>query len=611
MQIKRRKNEGSFTDRLFSRNSQVLIACGLALIFLLVISFNYYDDLIDTADEKSSMLRAGAGEIDESITIAGIDEITTAAAGDDKVENRPPKDDANGGSGQRVAMENEPVLAPEPDPVDIPADSLLHDQNAIINDLPSCGAMRHTLPVDTFDETKPAIFEGWRPPATSNWGDRDSFVKMFGDYQQYLKGRVVQPYMDSNGNQCTVSTRALLSTMKSFRENIQQNDDRDILFFTNNVENKPFLEAIFEDVDPPAAISSLDVFAKGFQVFSSMERGSSHPFHFHDAAWLGQLSGSRLWYFLPPGTRKETVGAKGNGCDYLLGRTLLPEGTTSCIQKAGEVVYFPSKWLHATCALEPFSVGVGGQGGSPSVYNQNFDSISNEQKTTETIDEQKKIAECLGDTAPSSSENDANPAAAEKEDENEKDWTWYDGNLNEYYNKLEKDEHAKRNPNKITSYAVHRWMGPDRSTLIHYKLVRAAIYELIFGVVKSSNDQATNRKLRVFDAGCGLGAGLMWMEQNEPQFELVGHTISEEQHKWIVEDLPKHSFEARLLSYDDPLQGDKNAPLFDAVYSIEAAVHSPDLKNSLKAWSDSLNPGGVIIVIDDFLSVGVPRDDPD
>jgi len=117
-------------------------------------------------------------------------------------------------------------------------------------------------------------------------------------------------------------------------------------------------------------------------------------------------------------------------------------------------------------------------------------------------------------------------------------------------------------------------------------------------------------RIRAFDAGCGLGAGLMWFEQHEPNWDLVGHTISEEQHKWIIKDLPAHKFQARLRSYDEPVEGDKDE-LFNAVYSIEAAIHSPDLKHSLEAWSKALLPGGVIVIIDDFLSVGVSRDDPD
>ena len=102
------------------------------------------------------------------------------------------------------------------------------------------------------------------------------------------------------------------------------------------------------------------------------------------------------------------------------------------------------------------------------------------------------------------------------------EWTWFHGDLNEYYNKLERDEHAKRKPDVITSYAVHRWLGkpPNHSTLVHYQLVRAEIYDHLLRTHVSL--APSNESLRVFDAGCGLGAGLMWFEQNEPNFELVG-----------------------------------------------------------------------------------------
>jgi len=149
----------------------------------------------------------------------------------------------------------------------------------------------------------------------------------------------------------------------------------DLLFFTNDVENPTFMESILKDVSVPAPISQHSAWAgenMGFSVFSAMEQGSSHPFHFHEAAWLGQVSGARLWYILPPGTSKKVVGAKVNGCDYFTGAAALPSGAKACIQRSGEVFYLPPSWLHATCALEPFSVGVGGQGGSPKGYEQDF-----------------------------------------------------------------------------------------------------------------------------------------------------------------------------------------------------------------------------------------------
>lgn len=290
------------------------------------------------------------------------------------------------------------------------------------------------------------------------------------------------------------------------------------------------------------------------------------------------------------------------------------------------------------CALEQWTVGVGGQGGSPKGYEQDFPVPTVNEKWTEDK-ERTELAKCSasghqfvkdgsttneadakdGITAPveKSVEQKDKKAAAVKNNDDEQEWKWFDGNLGEYYDKLERDEHAKRKPDVITSYAVHRWMGPERKTLEHYVLIRKAIYEAVLGKLPPPGEEVSQSSspLRVFDGGCGLGAGLMWFEKHEPNWTMIGHTISEEQYKWITTDLPKHKFTARLLTYDKPLGEDKDDARRDekyhAIYSIEAAIHSPKLASTIKAWSDALEPGGIIVIIDDFLSVGVSKDDPD
>ena len=126
--------------------------------------------------------------------------------------------------------------------------------------------------------------------------------------------------------------------------------------------------------------------------------------------------------------------------------------------------------------------------------------------------------------------------------DNLESWVWFNGDLNEYYNKLIKSD-SKRDPNDIKTYAVHRWMGKQRSTLIHYELIYSTIQQYL------GDDHGS--KLRLLDAGCGLGAGLMWFERNGlSSWELTGHTISSEQLAFINK-LPTHNFNAVLKSYDD------------------------------------------------------------
>jgi len=202
-------------------------------------------------------------------------------------------------------------------------------------------------------------------------------------------------------------------------------------------------------------------------------------------------------------------------------------------------------------------------------------------------------------------------------------WTWFDGDVGKFYNVLVESD-SKRDPNKIRTYAIHRWLGKDRSTLLHYGLIFGAIegylgyYDWVkemglelelAGGGRRLGDSATG--LRVLDAGCGLGAGLMWFETNPPSksWEMVGHTISEAQIDFIHK-LPDHKFRADLKSYDDLEEYIGKDP-FDVVYSIEAFIHSPDGGKTLRTWSRALADEGLIILIDDFLSVGVDKDADD
>ena len=170
-----------------------------------------------------------------------------------------------------------------------------------------------------------------------------------------------------------------------------------------------------------------------------------------------------------------------------------------------------------------------------------------------------------------------------------KKWTWFQGDVNQFYNELEKDHN--RDPNKIADYAVHRWMGTDRSTTHHYEILYESIQRYTGRTLGMQN-------LRVLDAGCGLGSAMKWMEELEPSWEIVGHTLSQEQINFIRTKLPPHNFQVALKSFDD-LETDA---LYDVIYSIEAMIHSIDIQKTLKAWAEHLNPAhGSLIVIDDFL----------
>ena len=411
---------------------------------------------------------------------------------------------------------------------------------AVGQDLPPpCPAVRVAASsTASLDGSRITILADWEVPA--GWSDRESFASSFGRHGQYVKGSDVQPFRDGKtGGKCGTSTDGLVRAMSALSAKRGDGGDGggEVLFFTNDVENPSFLSDLSRHYAIPPPVSSLPAFAdapKTFRVFSTMESGSSHPLHAHGAAWLGQASGSRLWYFLPPGTPRSRWGPRVNACGYASGAAAPPEGAASCVQRAGEVVYVPRGWVHATCALDGWSVGVGGQVGSPAAYDQNFEVLSPveeeeydsdarvEKEMRKMIDcgvlDERDVADYLDRNGVVASEDGAtqrqgdrgnvesvgvakNPPVDSAAKDEGSDWRWFDGNLNEYYNSLERDEHGKRDPNVISSYAVHRWLGPDASTLVHYELVRGEIYWRILGKTLRDDDGGSEVGLRVFDAG--------------------------------------------------------------------------------------------------------------
>ena len=80
----------------------------------------------------------------------------------------------------------------------------------------------------------------------------------------------------------------------------------------------------------------------------------------HGVAWLGLVAGAKLWHVAPPNLPRPSNRECDNGgkVDWALAAS---EGVEHCVMKAGEVIFVPDDWWHATCNLEPYTVGVGAQ----------------------------------------------------------------------------------------------------------------------------------------------------------------------------------------------------------------------------------------------------------
>ena len=418
----------------------------------------------------------------------------------------------------------------------------------------------------------------WKRP--TQW-KKSQLMDRVGQYPQYLKDLTVQPYKDSNDKLCITTGNTVSKLVTA---------NHDVLFFTNNKENEPFMKSIREDYSVPTQVLHIT----GFEVFSAMGKNHSHSFHAHGESWLGQVEGRRMWWFVPPTT--EPPPKRVNACKYITKEEPLPSSNNviTFIQNPGDIVWFPKDWYHATCALDDWTVGIGWQQGQ--TIRQQFPPLQKEPTMKDDpADLDTYLTQCLNTPIQLKQIN------TKTESNNDKEWKWFDGDLNAYYNTLTTEEDKKRDPNKISSYAVHRWLGDPQNTEEHYKLLFEAAGKHLVPSSSSLPSKIQQLPLRVVDAGCGLGAGLMWMEQNAPEWTLTGYTISEEQHKYITETLPEHKFNAKLQTFNELTEDE---PL-NFIYSIEAMIHSENITQTLQEWAKHLAPGGIIAVIDDFLAPGV------
>ena len=81
--------------------------------------------------------------------------------------------------------------------------------------------------------------------------------------------------------------------------------------------------------------------------------GTGAQMHFHSHAWNWLVHGRKKWYLLPP--RHATYAQRHINAGGLLPPDLVRHAVT-CVQEAGEVMFVPHSWGHATRNLEP-SIG--------------------------------------------------------------------------------------------------------------------------------------------------------------------------------------------------------------------------------------------------------------
>ncbi len=143
--------------------------------------------------------------------------------------------------------------------------------------------------------------------------------------------------------------------------------------------------------------------------------------------------------------------------------------------------------------------------------------------------------------------------------------------------------------------AIHRWLDDP----VTGEFSPATIHKLIL-----SCDLPAGADLEALDAGCGYG-GTMFALQASLGGRWRGVTVSRSQYK-----VGRRSARARGLdetvtfarqSYDHPQLGSYNF-----IVAIESLIHSVDPVRTIRNLTNSLRPGGAMIVVDDMPDEEMP-----
>lgn len=127
--------------------------------------------------------------------------------------------------------------------------------------------------------------------------------------------------------------------------------------------------------------------------------------------------------------------------------------------------------------------------------------------------------------------------------------------------------------------------------------------ELIRQEILQHIEQTNNPEMIIHDLGCGVGGVVFYLAKKLEKFkQIFGLSISAFQ----IKEAEQRKQHWNLNSKCTFLEADfhhlpSSLPPADLAYCIEAFVHAYDAKLFFKSVSERLNPGGKLVLIDDFL----------
>eukprot|EP01048_Picozoa_sp_COSAG05_P015951 COSAG05_NODE_1988_length_3739_cov_33.369505_2_plen_507_part_00 len=214
------------------------------------------------------------------------------------------------------------------------------------------------------DPTKPVLLTGAQESwaARKRW-KRRSFLKKFGNIKVEV-GNASDIVLFASG------WHSHLAPMKSLEDFINgfggEGGELDKSFVFQAIGKANSLQQDFDTPNTLLPFFQLERPShapKMWNMVSLGEHGAGLPFHDHGDSWLGLVHGSKHWFLYAPGTAPNVQMDVLSGVQYWA-RNVLPtlngNKPIQCTQKAGEILYVPQGWIHATLNIGD-AVAVGGQ----------------------------------------------------------------------------------------------------------------------------------------------------------------------------------------------------------------------------------------------------------
>ena len=223
---------------------------------------------------------------------------------------------------------------------------------------------------------RPVLLRG----ATAGWGAarhwrRSAFLRRYGHLRVQVGGATDLVLFNGGWHKQPPRQRVSLAAfVASFDERRAAAAGGDRPFIFDSSELLGSSAELRADFSTPAALRpAFRTASEGreeaepsmWNVLSIGEDGAGLPFHSHGDAWLGLVHGSKRWFLYAPGEFDEVDRNRTSPHQPVSdwAETVLPHVASKpiqCTQRAGEVLFVPASWLHATLNVGE-TLAVGGQ----------------------------------------------------------------------------------------------------------------------------------------------------------------------------------------------------------------------------------------------------------